>query len=171
MGECPFACPPTPPPSHPLLCSFLFIDTNGAHAAVLSECRTTSVRTPRLESHLLCLPPLCDAMQSAELRQKVALGEECLQEALNEALSLREEITKRTQHGEILLARIRFLKVWCLVQASEMCSEFGFHGMLFRFHVSICADPVVGCTFVGRTERRVLLLPVAKSRIRREWRA
>lgn len=54
---------------------------------------------------------LLRAMQSAELRRKVALGEECLQEAFNETMSLREEITKRKQHGEVLLARIRFLKV------------------------------------------------------------
>lgn len=50
-------------------------------------------------------------MQSAELRRQVALGEERLQEALNETLSLREEITQRKQHGEVLLARIRCLKV------------------------------------------------------------
>lgn len=49
--------------------------------------------------------------QSAELREKVRLGEECMKEALQEALTMREEITKRKQHGQILLARIRFIQV------------------------------------------------------------
>eukprot|EP00752_Nemacystus_decipiens_P007446 g6655.t1 len=48
--------------------------------------------------------------ESDELRQRVAFGEECLQEALKETLSLRDEVAKRKQHGEVLLARIRVLK-------------------------------------------------------------
>ncbi|CAM9511791.1 unnamed protein product, partial [Ectocarpus sp. 8 AP-2014] len=48
--------------------------------------------------------------ESAALREKVAIGEECLHDALQEALSLREEIARRKQHGEVLLARIRFLQ-------------------------------------------------------------
>ncbi|CAB1108400.1 unnamed protein product [Ectocarpus sp. CCAP 1310/34] len=48
--------------------------------------------------------------ESAALREKVAIGEECLHDALQESLSLREEIARRKQHGEVLLARIRFLQ-------------------------------------------------------------
>ncbi|CAN0367135.1 unnamed protein product [Ectocarpus sp. 8 AP-2014] len=48
--------------------------------------------------------------ESAALREKVAIGEECLHDALQEALSLREEIARRKQHGEVLFARIRFLQ-------------------------------------------------------------
>ncbi|CAN0242849.1 unnamed protein product [Ectocarpus sp. 12 AP-2014] len=48
--------------------------------------------------------------ESSALREKVAIGEECLHDALQESLSLREEIARRKQHGEVLLARIRFLQ-------------------------------------------------------------
>ncbi|CAM9127295.1 unnamed protein product [Ectocarpus fasciculatus] len=48
--------------------------------------------------------------ESAALREKAAVGEECLHGALQEALSLREEIARRKQHGEVLLARIRVLQ-------------------------------------------------------------
>lgn len=55
---------------------------------------------------------LCWAtFQLADLRGKVAVGEASLQEAQQETLSLKEEVARRKQHGEILLARIRFLKV------------------------------------------------------------
>lgn len=50
-------------------------------------------------------------LQLAELRGKVSVGEASLQEAQQETLSLKEEVARRRQHAEILLARIRFLKV------------------------------------------------------------
>ena len=49
--------------------------------------------------------------QSAELREKVLVGQQCLERALQDALSAREEIARRKHHGQILLARIRYLKV------------------------------------------------------------
>ena len=49
--------------------------------------------------------------QSAELREKVLLGQQCLERALQEALAGREEIARRKHHEQVLLARIRYLKV------------------------------------------------------------
>ncbi|CAN0388923.1 unnamed protein product, partial [Laminaria digitata] len=51
---------------------------------------------------------VCD--QSAQLREKVLLGQQCLERALQEALAGREEIARRKHHGQVLLARIRYLK-------------------------------------------------------------
>ncbi|CAN0061628.1 unnamed protein product [Pylaiella littoralis] len=48
--------------------------------------------------------------ESNMLREKVALGEECLEEEFLTELSLREEIARRKQHGEVLLARIQTLQ-------------------------------------------------------------
>eukprot|EP00904_Undaria_pinnatifida_P014021 jgi/Undpi1/974/HiC_scaffold_10.g04438.m1 len=48
--------------------------------------------------------------ESAELREKVLVGQQCLERALQDALSAREEIARRKHHGQILLARIRYLK-------------------------------------------------------------
>ncbi|CAM9104558.1 unnamed protein product [Scytosiphon promiscuus] len=45
-----------------------------------------------------------------ELRGKVAVGEASMHEAQRRTLFLEEEVARRKQHGEILLARIRFLK-------------------------------------------------------------
>lgn len=49
--------------------------------------------------------------QSTQLREKVTVAEESLKEEVEKGLSLREEIVRRKQHGEMLLARIRFLQV------------------------------------------------------------
>ncbi|CAN0312733.1 unnamed protein product, partial [Ectocarpus sp. 4 AP-2014] len=60
--------------------------------------------------HASCKESQAVKKESAALREKVAIGEECLHDALQESLSLREEIARRKQHGEVLLARIRFLQ-------------------------------------------------------------
>lgn len=63
-------------------------------------------------------------IQSNMLREKVSLGEECLEEEFLTELSLREEIARRKQHGEVLLARIQTLQVravGCALWFSKWC--------------------------------------------------
>ena len=148
--------------SIPLFC-FLFIGAKRAHTfqcgcqrKAVRACMHLRQRVSLVFSRSCCAT---QTMQSAELRQKAALGEKRLQKASNEALSLRQEITRRKQHGEVLLARIRFLKVRSLGLAARDPHAVPFRQNAHRLGLSrlralLCFLSWSGCRGVSTPRRR-----------------